>query len=162
MRQTWKASIYKVGIKLALQSFMTVSLWNFPLYYWYYEDNWLLLNDASNSYDFRGLAATMTRYWNFLVLVGCYWAQFSSVVRAFAHGTMDRVIHPSWWTPLSYFSFQPVFRDWCNKGRGMYYHGCGMVHTKEPLLLIGKTSLCEGSRFPLSLFEWSFTISDAL
>ena len=23
--------------------------------------------------------------------------------------------------PLSYFSFQPVFHDWCNKGRGMYY-----------------------------------------
>ena len=23
--------------------------------------------------------------------------------------------------PLSYFSFQPVLHDWCNKGRGMYY-----------------------------------------
>ena len=22
---------------------------------------------------------------------------------------------------LSYFSFQPVLHDWCNKGRGMYY-----------------------------------------
>ena len=32
--------------------------------------------------------------------------------------------------PLSYFSFQPVFHDCCNKGRGMCYPVCGMVHTK--------------------------------
>ena len=35
---------------------------------------------------------------------------------------------------------------------------CGMVHIKEPLLLIGKSSLCGGSRFPFSLSEWSLTI----
>ena len=40
--------------------------------------------------------------------------------------------------PLSYFSFQPVLHDWCNKGRGMCYPVCGMVHIKEPLLLIDK------------------------
>ena len=44
--------------------------------------------------------------------------------------------------PLIYFSFQPVLHDWCNKGRGMCYPVCGMVHIKEPLLLIGKSSLC--------------------
>ena len=60
--------------------------------------------------------------------------------------------------PLSYFSFQPVLHDWCNKVRGMYYPVCGMVHIKEPLLLIGKSSLCGGNGFPLSLSEWSFTI----
>ena len=60
--------------------------------------------------------------------------------------------------PLSYFSFQPVLHDWCNKDRGMYYPVCGMMHIKEPLLLIGKSSLCGGSGFPLSLSEWSFTI----
>ena len=60
--------------------------------------------------------------------------------------------------PLSYFSFQPLLHDWCNKGRGMYYHVCGMMHIKEPLLLIGKSSVCGGSGFPLSLSEWSFTI----
>ena len=60
--------------------------------------------------------------------------------------------------PLSYFSFQPVLHDWYNKGRGMCYPVCGMVHIKEPLLLIGKSSPCGGSRFPLSLSEWSFTI----
>ena len=52
---------------------------------------------------------------------------------------------------LSYFWFQPSLHDWCNKG-------CGMVLIKEPLLLIGKSSLCGGSGFPVLLSEWSFTI----
>ena len=60
--------------------------------------------------------------------------------------------------PLSYFSFQPVLHDWCNKGRGVCYPVCGMVHIKEPLLLIDKSSLCGGSGFPFSLSEWSLTI----
>ena len=56
---------------------------------------------------------------------------------------------------LSYFSFQPVLHDWYNKGRGMCYPICGMVHIKEPLLLIRNSG---GRVFPLSLSEWSFTI----
>ena len=67
------------------------------------------------------------------------------VVRSILHGV----------DPLSYFSFQPVLHDWCNKGRGMCYPVCGMVHIKEPLLLIDKSSLCGDSGFPLSLSEWS-------
>ena len=59
---------------------------------------------------------------------------------------------------LSYFSFQPVLHDWCNKGCGMCYSVCGMVHIKEPLVLIDKSSLCGGSGFPFSLSEWSLTI----
>ena len=59
---------------------------------------------------------------------------------------------------LSYFSFQPVLHDWCNKGRGMCYPVCGMVHIKEHLLLIDKSSLCGDSGFPFSLSEWSLTI----
>ena len=55
--------------------------------------------------------------------------------------------------PLSCFSFRPVLHDWLNKGRGMCYPVCGMVHIKEPLLLIDKSSLCGSSRFPLSLSE---------
>ena len=60
--------------------------------------------------------------------------------------------------PMSYFSFQPVLHDWCNKGRGMCHPLCGMMHIKETLLLIGKSRSCGGSGFPLSLSEWSFTI----
>ena len=52
--------------------------------------------------------------------------------------------------------FQPVPHDWCNKG--VYYPVYGMVHIKEPLLPIGRSSPCGGSGFPLSLSEWSFTI----
>ena len=55
-------------------------------------------------------------------------------------------------------SFQPVLHDWCNKGHGMCYPVCGMVHIKDPLLLIDKSSLCDGSGFPFSLLEWSLTI----
>ena len=81
-------------------------------------------------------------------------ARCSSVVRVFAHGVMGQ-IDPS----LSYFSFQPVLHDCCSKGRCMCYPICGMVHIKETLLLIKKSSTCiYGSRFPLSLYEWSFTI----
>ena len=60
------------------------------------------------------------------------------MVRAFAHGAMGRRIDPS--------------------GHGMCYPVCGMVHIKEPLLLIVKSSLCGGSGFPFSLSEWSLTI----
>ena len=81
-------------------------------------------------------------------------ARCRSVVRTFAHGAMGRRIDPS----LSYFSFQPVLHDWCNKGHALCYPVCGMVHIKEPLLLIVKSSLCGGSGFPFSLSEWSLTI----
>ena len=64
----------------------------------------------------------------------------------------------SFYRGLSYFSFQPVLHDWCNKGRGMCYPVCGMVHIKEPLMLIEKSSPCGGSGFPFSLSEWSLTI----
>ena len=46
----------------------------------------------------------------------------------------------------------------CSIGRGMCYPGCGMMHIKVPLLLIGKSSPCGGNGYPLLLSEWSFTI----
>ena len=70
------------------------------------------------------------------------------VIRSILHGV----------DPLSYFSFQPVLHNWCNKGRGMCYSVSGMVHIEELLLLIDKSSLCGGSGFPLSLSE----LSDAI
>ena len=65
--------------------------------------------------------------------------------------------------PLSYFSFQPVLHIWCNKGHGITKAMVciilsGMMHIKEPLLLIGTSSPCAGSRFPFLLCEWSLTI----
>ena len=45
------------------------------------------------------------------------------------------------------------------KGHGLCYRVCGMMHIIEPLLLIGKSSLCGGSGFPFSLSEWSLTVN---
>ena len=71
------------------------------------------------------------------------------MVRAFAHGAMGRRIDPSWGGgPIELF-----LHDWCNKGRGMCNPICGMVHIKEPLLLIEKSSPCGDSGFHLSLFS---------
>ena len=58
----------------------------------------------------------------------------------------------------SYFSFLQVLPDWCNKGHGMCYTVSKMVHIKEFLLIIGKSSPCGSSGSPLLLSEWSFTI----
>ena len=81
-------------------------------------------------------------------------------VRSWCDGSSDRSFTVD---PLSYFSFQPVLHDWCNKGCGMCYLVCEMMHIKEHLLLIGKSSPCGSSGFPLLLSEWSFTImSDAI
>ena len=49
--------------------------------------------------------------------------------------------------PLSYFSFQPVIYDRFNKGHDKCYPVCGMMHIKEPLLLIRKSSLYGRSGF---------------
>ena len=42
-----------------------------------------------------------------------------------------------------------MLHDWCNKGCGMCY---------QPLLLIGRSSPCGSSGFPLSQSEWFFII----
>ena len=43
-------------------------------------------------------------------------------------------------------------------GRGMCYPVCRMVHIKEPLLLIGKSSPCGSTGFLSRYLEWSSTI----
>ena len=82
-------------------------------------------------------------------------ARCSSVVRAFAYSALGRRIDPSWDGAISRSSH-------CSMTGVTKAVVCailsGMVHIKEPLLLIGKSSPCGGSRFPLPLSEWSFTI----
>ena len=76
-------------------------------------------------------------------------------VRSWCNGSSDQSFMVD---PLSYFSFQPVLHNWCNTGCVCAILS-GMVHIKEPLVLIGKHSPCSGSsRFPLSLSEWSDAI----
>ena len=77
---------------------------------------------------------------------------------AFIHGVMGRgsILMVN---PLSYFSLQPVLNNCGNKCHCVYYPVSGMVHIKDPLLLIRKGSPCSGgSGFPLSPSEWSFAI----
>ena len=64
-------------------------------------------------------------------------------VRSWCNGSSDRSFMVK---PLGYFS-------WCNKGRGICYPVCGMMHIKETLLLIKMSSLCGGSGFPLSPYN---------
>ena len=70
---------------------------------------------------------------------------------------MGRWIDPSWWTHWA-ISCSSQCSTTGNKGCGMCYPVCGMMHIKELMLLIRKSSLCGGSGFPLSLSVWSFTI----
>ena len=37
-----------------------------------------------------------------------------------------------------------LLHDWCNKGQGMCCPVCGMMHIKEPFLLIDKSGPCSG------------------
>ena len=59
------------------------------------------------------------------------------LILTWCNGSSDRSFMVD---PLSYFTFQPVLHDWCNKGHGMCYPVCGMVHIKEPLLLIERVA----------------------
>ena len=69
------------------------------------------------------------------------------MLRAFAHGAMGRQIDPSWGGPIELFLIPASAPQLVLQS-----------HIKEPLLLIGKSSQCGGSEFPLSLSGWFFTI----
>ena len=81
-------------------------------------------------------------------LVGARCSSVVKSVRSWCDGSSDRSFMVD---PLSYISFQPVIHDCCNKGCGMCYPVCGMMHVKEPLLLIGKSTPCGDSGFPLAI-----------
>ena len=75
-------------------------------------------------------------------------------VHSWCDGSLDRSFTVD---PLRYFSFQPVLHNSCNKRCGICYRVYGMMHVKEPLLLIGKSKPMWQQRVS-SLYEWSFTI----
>ena len=86
-------------------------------------------------------------------------ARCSSVVRAFAHGAMGRRIDHLWGGPIELFPrSSQCSTTGVTKAVVCAILSVGMVHIKEPLLLIEKSSSCGGSGFPLSLSEWSLTI----
>ena len=64
------------------------------------------------------------------------------------HFSTRSILHNGCICSLGYFPFQPVVRNWSSKGCGMSCPVCG----KGPLLLMGKSSLCGESRFPLKKY----------
>ena len=66
----------------------------------------------------------------------------SSMARAFAHGAMGHRIDPSWWTHSAIFPSSQCSTTGVIKVVVMCYPVCGMMHIKQPLLLIGKSSPC--------------------
>ena len=71
-------------------------------------------------------------------------------------GTLGHSTHPNQlvfqYKLLTLYSFQPVLYDRYNKGHGMCYPACEMVHTKDPLLLterVANVVMAVGLRGPL-------------
>ena len=82
----------------------------------------------------------------------------SGFLGVFANGVMGRRINTSWWTHCAVSRSSQCSTTGVTKAVGCY-PVCGMMHIKEPLLLIEKSSACSGDcRFPLSLSECFFTI----
>ena len=69
---------------------------------------------------------------------------------------MGRRIDHSWGGPIDLFLVPDNAPD--NVTKAVVCVLFCLCDIKEPLLLIGKSSSCGGSGFPLSLSEWSFTI----
>ena len=101
----------------------------------------LLLIGKSSPYGGSGFPLSLSE-WSFTICITPYNRKYN-VLSASLNKTF-----PSFLIDVFSFSlFQPVLHDWCNKSRGMCYPVCGMMHIKEPLLLIGKSSLCGGRGF---------------
>ena len=99
-----------------------------------------------------------------------------AISKLYAHDAMGCRIDPTQWT---HWAISCSSQYWYNKGSGMCYPVYRILHIKEPLLLIGTSSLNSGplpyvqchmtinksvllnktfhSFIPLSLPEWSFT-----
>ena len=99
------------------------------------------------------VSSIVTNFWRKLLES----APKSEMVRAFAHGVIGRRIDPSRWTHWAIYHSSQCSTTGVKKAVVCFILS-GMMHIKEPLRLIGKSSLCGSSGFLLSLSEWSFTI----
>ena len=58
------------------------------------------------------------------------------------HHLVHRIIYSTVFVTPE-LEFKSILYNWHSKGRGMYYSVHGMVHIKEPLLLVGKSNPCD-------------------
>ena len=68
------------------------------------------------------------------------------------HGGSILHVHGGSICSLGYFPNQPVVQNCSIRGCGIYCPVGGRVHIKDPLRLIGKSSLCVNSGFPLKKY----------
>ena len=80
-------------------------------------------------------------------------------IRVFTHGAIGCQIDFIWWTHWAIFHSSQCSMTGVTKAMVCVVLSVGVLHVKEPLMLIGKSSPYSGSSgFPLSMYEWSFTI----
>ena len=80
-------------------------------------DNQLYFDVTVYLYELRSVNSS----YNLIVKSICSWC----------YGSSDQSF-------MSYFSFQPMFHNWCNKGCCLCYSVIRMLHIKDTLLLIRK------------------------
>ena len=74
----------------------------------------------------------------------CPFRYFVNLRLHFAHGAMGCRIDPSWDEPIDLCIVPASAPRLVQQRPGMCYPVCGMVHIKEPLLLIGKSVAAAG------------------
>ena len=111
--------------------------------------------DEDNDYIVRTEKHGNVIEYYFLPFLRFLGARCSSVVRAFTHGTMGCRIDPSWWTHWAICRSSQCSTTGVTKR-------CGMMHIKEPLLLIGKSSPCGDNLFHLAIWVVLYHMSDVI
>ena len=84
------------------------------------------------------------------------------MVKASTHGAMGRQINPSWWTHWAISRSSQCPTTGVTKAVLCVILSVILMHIKEPLLLIGKSSLCGGSRLPLPICVVLYHMPDVI
>ena len=77
------------------------------------------------------------------------WSMAELYGRAFAHGAMSHWINPTWWTYELLF-IRGALNYWYNKGCGMNYHICGMMHIYMCVCVLNWNDFSELSKYLLT------------
>ena len=104
----------------------------------------------------RNRHCTMNRHWCIYKSHMCiYVGQGVAQVVEHSHikvGIIWSSLHGECICSLGYFPFQTVVHNWSIKGCDTWFPVYGKVHIKDPLLVIGKSSLCGDGEFCLKRY----------